>query len=193
MNPDRLAAIDESYLVAESPATPLHVASLGVFEPGQMCDADGTPRLDEIRRRIAGRLDLLPRMRQRIADVPFGIHRPVWVDDVDFDIVNHVDAVPLGTPNDEAALLRLTERVIMEPLDRAHPLWHLRFVTGLEGGRVALIERAHHAMIDGVSGIDVSMTLLDTMPDAPEEHPPAWTPRPTPTPGSLLGDGPARR
>ena len=189
MNPDRLAAIDESYLVAESPATPLHVASLGVFEPGQMCDADGTLRLDEIRRRIAGRLDLLPRMRQRIADVPFGIHRPVWVDDVDFDIVNHVDAVPLGTPNDEAALLRLTERLIMEPLDRAHPLWHLRFVTGLEGGRVALIERAHHAMIDGVSGIDVSMTLLDTMPDAPEEHPPAWTPRAMPTPGHLLGDG----
>lgn len=189
MNPDRLAAIDESYLVAESSATPLHVASLGVFEPGQMCDADGTLQLDEIRRRISAHLDLLPRMRQRIAEVPFGIHRPVWVDDVDFDIVRHVDAVPLGTPNDEAGLLRLTEGLIMQPLDRAHPLWHLRFVTGLEGGRVAMIERAHHAMIDGVSGIDVSVTLLDTTPDAPEDHPQPWTPRPTPTPGSLLGEG----
>jgi WS/DGAT/MGAT family acyltransferase len=189
MNPDRLAAIDESYLVAESPATPLHVASLGVFEPGQICDADGALRLDEIRRRISARLDLLPRMRQRIAEVPFGIHRPLWVDDVDFDIVRHVDAVSLGTPNDEAALLRLTEDVIMQPLDRAHPLWHLRFVTGLEGGRVALIERAHHAMIDGVSGIDVSVTLLDTTPDAPEEQPHPWTPRPTPAASSLLGSG----
>lgn len=189
MNPDRLAAIDESYLVAESPATPLHVASIAVFEPGRMCDAEGNLRLDEIRARIAGRLDLLPRMRQRVVGVPFGIHRPVWVDDVAFDIVRHVDAVPLGSPNDEAALLRLTERLIMQPLDRAHPLWHLRFVTGLEGGRIALIERAHHAMIDGVSGIDVSVTLLDTTPDAPADHPHPWTPRPTPTTTSLVGQG----
>jgi WS/DGAT/MGAT family acyltransferase len=189
MNPDRLAAIDESYLVAESSAAPLHVASLGVFEPGQMCDPEGTLRLDEIRRRISARLDLLPRMRQRIAEVPFAIHRPVWVDDVDFDIARHVDAVPLGTPNDEAALLRLTEDVIMQPLDRAHPLWHLRFVTGLAGGQIALIERAHHAMIDGVSGIDVSLTLLDTTPDAPEDHPPPWTPAPVPKPTSLAAEG----
>ena len=189
MNPDRLAAIDESYLIAESPATPLHVASLAVFEPGHLCDADGTLRLDEIRRRIAGRLELLPRMRQRIAEVPFGVHRPVWVDDADFDIAHHVDTVSLGSPNDEAALLRLTEDLIMQPLFRAHPLWHLRFVTGLEGGRVALVERAHHAMIDGVSGIDVSLTLLDSTPDAPNPEPTAWTPRSTPTPGSLLGAG----
>jgi WS/DGAT/MGAT family acyltransferase len=189
MNADRLAAIDESYLVAESPAAPLHVASLGVFEPGQMCDADGRLRIDAIRQRIAGRLDLLPRMRQRVVEVPFGVHRPVWVDDADFDIERHVDAVALGSPNDEAALLRLTEDVVMQPLDRAHPLWHLRFVTGLEGGRIALIERAHHAMIDGVSGIDVSLTLLDLTPDAPEEHPRPWTPRPTPSPRSLVGEG----
>ena len=189
MNPDRLAAIDEAYLVAESPITPLHVASLGVFEPGEMCAADGSLRIDEIRRRISARLDLLPRMRQRIAAVPFGLHRPVWVDDVDFDIANHVDTVSLGRPNDEAALLRLTEDLIEEPLDRSRPLWHLRFVTGLEGGRVALIERAHHAMIDGVSGIDVSVTLLDTTPDAPIERPAPWTPRPTPSPRALLGQG----
>ena len=108
MNVDRLAAIDETYLIAESPTTPLHVASLGVFEPGRMCSPDGTLRLDEIRQRISARLDLLPRMRQRIAEVPFAIHRPVWIDDTDFDIDRHVDAVSLGSPNDEAALLRLT-------------------------------------------------------------------------------------
>jgi diacylglycerol O-acyltransferase len=189
MNPDRLAAIDESYLVAESPTAPLHVASLGVFEPGQMCDADGRLRLDAIRRRIEGRLDLLPRMRQRLAEVPFGVHRPVWVDDPCFDIARHVDTVELGSPNDEAGLLRLVEDLIMQPLDRAQPLWHLRFVTGLEGGRVALVERAHHAMVDGVSGVDVSLTLLDTTPDAPADSPIPWRPRATPTPRALLRDG----
>jgi WS/DGAT/MGAT family acyltransferase len=189
MSSERLGAIDESYLVAESPATPLHVASLGVFEPGQMCDSDGTLRLDRIRNRISAGLDLLPRMRQRVAEVPFGVHRPVWVDDVDFDIARHVDAVRLASPGDEAALLRLTEDLIMQPLDRAHPLWHLRFVTGLEGGRVALIERAHHAMIDGVSGVDVSLSLLDTDPDAPEPDPSPWTARPTPGTRALLRDG----
>jgi diacylglycerol O-acyltransferase len=193
MTADRLAAMDEAYLVAEEPSAPLHVASLGLFEGPGLCDARGRLRLRAIRARIASRLELLPRLRQRVAPVPFDLNRPVWIDDVDFDIAHHVDAVALGRPNDEAALVHLAEAVVMEPLDRSRPLWHLRFVTGLEGGRVALIERAHHAMVDGVSGVDVSLALLDLTPDAPDVEAPRWEPGPEPSQGQLLVDGIADR
>jgi WS/DGAT/MGAT family acyltransferase len=186
MTATRLGAMDEAYLVAEEPRAPLHVASLGIFEGRGLCDARGRLRLRAIRTRIESRLDLLPRLRQKVAPVPFDLNRPVWIDDVDFDIANHVDSVALGRPNDEAALVRLAEDVVMEPLDRSRPLWHLRFVTGLEGGRVALIERAHHAMVDGVSGVDVSLALLDLTPDASDGPTPGWEPEPAPSPRALL-------
>jgi diacylglycerol O-acyltransferase len=193
MTSDRLAAMDEAYLVAEEPRAPLHVASLGIFEGHGLCDARGRLRLRAIRTRIASRLDLLPRLRQKVAPVPFDLNRPVWIDDVDFDIANHVDAVALGRPNDEAALVHLAEAVVMEPLDRSRPLWHMRFVTGLEGGRVALIERAHHAMVDGVSGVDVSLALLDLTPDAPDVDASRWDPQPAPSQQELLAGGIADR
>ena len=189
MNPDRLGAIDATYLAIEDPRTPLHVASIAIFERGNLCDARGRIRLDEIRARIDGRLGMLPRLRQRVVDVPLDIARPVWVDDEQFDIANHVDAVRLPAPHDEAALVRLAERLVMEPLDRTRPLWHLRFVTGLDGDRVALIERAHHAMVDGVSGVDVSLVLLDTTPDASDTVADAWVPRREPTPVELAASG----
>ena len=189
MNAERLGAIDATYLAAEESRVPLHVASLAIFEAGPLLDERGVFRLDEVRARIDGRLGLLPRLRQRVADVPFGIARPVWVDDVDFDIVNHVDVVGLPSPHDEAALLQLAAELVMTPLDRARPLWHLRFVTGLEGDRVALIERAHHAMVDGVSGVDVSVVLLDASPDSPANVDTGWEPAPAPGAVALLVGG----
>ena len=191
MNADRLGAIDATYLAIEDARTPLHVASIGIFERGNLCDAQGGVRLDEVRTRIDARLDLLPRLRQRVVGVPFGINRPVWVDDEHFEIANHVDAVGLPAPHDEQALIELAQDVIMQPLARDRPLWHLRFVTGLPGDRVALIERAHHAMVDGVSGVDVSLVLLDTTPDAPDTASvgPAWRPRLTPSRVDLLRSG----
>ena len=189
MNPDRLGAIDATYLAVEEPREPLHVASIAIFDRGPLCDPDGSLRLDTIRRRIDTRLGLLPRLRQRVAEVPLGIARPVWVDDESFDIANHVDVVPLPAPGDETALLQLAEELVMEPLDRSRPLWHLRFVTGLSGDRIALIERAHHAMVDGVSGVDVSLVLLDMSPDTPDDVVQKWLPRPTPSATSLLIDG----
>jgi WS/DGAT/MGAT family acyltransferase len=186
MNADRLGAVDATYLAIEDPRTPLHVASIGIFDRGNLCDEQGVLRLDEIRARIDARLGMLPRLRQRVVEVPFGVGRPVWVDAVDFDIADHVDCVGLPSPYDEAALLRYAEDLVMQPLDRGAPLWHLRFVTGLTGDRVALIERAHHAMVDGVSGVDVSLVLLDVTPDAPDTVAPEWRPRPVPSPAERL-------
>lgn len=182
----RLGAIDDAYLVMEAPNTPLHVTSLATFEGRGLCTERGRLRLPQIRRSIEARLDALPRLRQRVEQVPFSLGRPVWVDDDRFDITHHVDAVALGHPNDEAALLRLVEGLVMEPLDRDRPLWHLRFVTGLEGGRVALVERAHHALIDGVSGVDVSLVLLDLSPTTPSAPPSSWTPAAPPSGSELV-------
>ncbi len=188
MNGQRLGVVDETYLAIEAARTPLHVASLAIFEGGPLLDEDGKFRLHEVRARIEARLGLLPRLRQRIATVPFGIGRPVWVDDEHFDVANHVDVVALGAPGDEEALLRLAEEVFMEPLDRSVPLWHFQFVTGLRDGRVALIERAHHAMVDGVSGIDISLVLLDSAADTPPSEPEEWTPVAPPSAVSLVSD-----
>ena len=193
MNPDRLGAIDATYLAIEDARTPLHVASIGIFEKGNLCDQDGGIRLDEVRARISARLDLLPRLRQRVVDVPFGINRPVWIDDEHFDVANHVEAMGLPAPHDEAALIALAEDLVVQPLPRDRPLWHVWFVTGLAGDRVALIERAHHAMVDGVSGVDVSLVLLDTSPDAPAERAATWQPCPSPSLSDLLLSGLADR
>jgi WS/DGAT/MGAT family acyltransferase len=186
---ERLSAVDATYLAAEEPRAPLHVGSIAVFEGAPLLDERGALRLDELRRRIDARLGLLPRLRQRIAVVPFDVARPVWVDDDDFDIANHVDVVTLPAPHDQRALLRLAEELLMEKLDRTRPLWHLRFVTGLADGNVALIQRAHHAMVDGVSGVDVSLVLLDAAPDSPATEADGWQPRRAPTAPELLVSG----
>jgi WS/DGAT/MGAT family acyltransferase len=188
MTRDRLHALDATFLTAEEPRSPLNIASLAIFEPGALCDERGAVRVDAICARIEPRLGLLPRLRQRVADVPFGLDFPVWIDDEHFDLANHVDAVELESPGDDAALIRLTEDLMMQPLDRNRPLWHMRFVSGLRGGRVAVIERAHHSMVDGVSGVDVSLVLLDTEPDAPDPVAPPWTPQPAPTAGGRFAD-----
>jgi WS/DGAT/MGAT family acyltransferase len=164
------------------------VASVGIFEGSGLCDAQGRLRLDDVRARVERGLAALPRFRQRIAEVPLGLGRPRWVDDEDFDIARHVDAVELPAPGDERALLTLVEALIMERLDRRHPLWHLRMVTGLQGGRVAMVERAHHALVDGVSGVDVSLAILDSSPTSPSGPAEPWVPAPGPAGPDLVVD-----
>ena len=164
MNGQRLGVVDETYLAIEAARTPLHVASLAIFEGGPLLDEDGKLRLHEVRARIEARLGLLPRSRQRIATVPFGIGRPVWVDDDHFDIANHVDVVVLGVPGDEDGRRSEAHRGGVHGAPRsvaaalALPVRHRLARWDVWGA----IERAHHAMVDGVSGIDVSLVLLDS-------------------------------
>ena len=87
---ERLTALDASFLHAESPDTPLHVGSLAVFEGAPFFDENGAFRVDELRARVAARLHVVPRFRKKVMWVPFGQGRPVWIDDPDFDIANHV-------------------------------------------------------------------------------------------------------
>lgn len=187
MTATRLHAIEAAYLEAERAETPLHVASIGYFE-GDPFFADGRFRLDEIRSRINARLGALPRLRQRIVEVPLSAGRPVWADDPTFDIAYHVDLALVPSPGDDRAVLELVTDYYMRPLDRARPLWHLLFVTGLADGRVVLFERVHHALADGVGGVGLATVLLDVDREAKPDstYPPLSPADPGPGAATLL-------
>jgi diacylglycerol O-acyltransferase len=183
---DRLRPLDASFLHMESPRQPMHVGSLAVFEGAPFFGPDGCFRLDDVRRRVASRLHLVPRFRQRLMTVPFGQGLPVWVDDERFDIAYHVRLTALPAPGDEARLKALMGRIQSQMLDRSRPLWELWFVEGLAGGRVGLIQKTHHALIDGISGVDVASVLLDVEPGVPDAEPEPWQPRAAPSAVELL-------
>jgi WS/DGAT/MGAT family acyltransferase len=161
----------------------MHVAGCAVF--------DGkAPAYEELVEAISSRLHLVPRYRQRLALVPLVQGRPVWVDDPHFNVTYHVRHTALPRPGGEAELKRLAGRVFSQALDRSRPLWELWLAEGLSGGRFALLSKAHHALVDGISGVDIATVLFDTSPDpapvAPPEH--DWLPRPVPTGVQLLAD-----
>ena len=174
------------FLHLEDPDQPQHVGALALFEAAPLFAEDGTFRITELRDRIAARLHRVPRFRKRLMEVPFQQGRPVWVDDERFDITYHVRLTALPAPGDEEQLLALMGRLQSLPLDRRRPLWELWFVEGVEGDRVALIQKTHHALVDGVSGVDVATVLLDLEPDVAEEQAPEWLPVPPPAPMRLL-------
>ncbi|HEY6316500.1 MAG TPA: wax ester/triacylglycerol synthase family O-acyltransferase [Acidimicrobiia bacterium] len=186
---ERLSALDASFLHLERLETPMHVGALTVFEGAPFFTPTGRFRLPDARDLVASRLEALPRFRQRVQTVPLDAGPPIWVDDDRFDITYHVRLTALPRPGEWPQLLALFERLQAQVLDRSRPLWELWFVEGLEAGHVALIQKTHHALVDGVSGVDVATVLLDFEPDA---APPAgaadWAPQPAPTPGRLLID-----
>ncbi len=188
-----MSALDASFLYAESERTPLHIGSLTVFEGAPFFDDSGRFRLEEVQAHVASRLHLIPDFRRRMAAVPFGLGRPVWVDAPDFDIADHVRLIVLPEPGTRAELAEVCSRRFARPLDRAHPLWELCFVGGLDDGNVAMIERVHHALIDGVSGVEVAAALLDAEPRPPVAPVPAWAPRPGPGPLALATEGVRRQ
>lgn len=185
---DRLSALDASFLHLESPETPMHVGALGIFEGEAFLDASGRFRLAEVRALVTSRLHLIPRFRKRLMAVPMDQGRPIWVDDDRFDISHHVRLTALPRPGTREQLLTLTGRIEGQVLDRSHPLWELWFVEGLEGGRVALVQKTHHALVDGVSGVDVATVLLDFTPEPTVLDAPAWLPAPAPSATQLLRD-----
>jgi WS/DGAT/MGAT family acyltransferase len=198
MTVDRLSSLDAAFLHIERTGLPIHIGSVATFEAGPLLDADGYLRLDELRAQVSSRLDSLPRLRRKVAWMPLALGRPCWVDDPDFDVANHVDEVRLPASAGPDGLRRHAERLTEQPLPSNRPLWHLRFVTGLPDDRVGLIERVHHALVDGVSGVDVASTLLDLSPEVAPIRTTTWQPV-EPSSTSLVADavwsqvtGPAR-
>jgi len=180
---DRLTALDTSFLHLEDASSHMHVASVILFE--------GTPPpYDELLQMIERRLPLVPRYRQRLAFVPLGQGRPKWVDDPHLNLRYHVRSTALPSPGSEEQLKALAGRVFSQQLDRDKPLWEIWLAQGLDGGRFALLSKTHHALVDGISGVDIISVLFDTSPEpaAPTDPGDRWLPRPVPTRAQLLAE-----
>ncbi len=182
-NPDRLTGLDSSFLHLERDSAHMHVAACAIF------DGDA-PAYEELVQAIVSRLHLVPRYRQRLAFVPLQQGRPVWVDDPHFKVTYHVRHTALPRPGSDEELRRLAGRAFSQALDRDRPLWELWLVEGLADNRFALLSKTHHALVDGVSGVDIATVLFDAsptpMPVAPPDH--EWLPRPLPSSSQLLAD-----
>ena len=181
-NRDRLTALDATFLHLERSGAHMHVAGVLVFE--------GTaPAYDELVEAIETRMHLVPRYRQKLAHVPYGQGRPVWVDDPHFNARYHLRHSALPAPGSDEQLRNLAGRLFALPLDRTKPLWELNLVEGLEGDRFAIISKTHHALVDGVSGVDITSVLFDVTPEpAPSAtEPREWVARPEPSDAELLG------
>jgi diacylglycerol O-acyltransferase / wax synthase len=186
---ERLAAADAIFLRIETPHEPQHVGSLSVLEGAPLRDADGRIRIHALRDHVARRTHRVPRLRQRIMEVPYNQGRPVWVDDEHFDIDYHVRLTALPRPGDHDQLAALMSRLQSLPLDRARPLWEMWFVDGLADDEVAMIIKTHHALGDGIANVDLALALVDLEPDPPaDEATSSWSPRPAPSPNELLND-----
>ena len=179
---DRLTSIDAGFLHQEDGGAHMHIGGLGIF-------AGPPPSGEQFRAHIASRLHLVPRYRQRVVEMPYGTGRPVWVEDAGFRLGYHVRHTALPSPGSTDQLLTLTSRVLSQRLDRTKPLWEIWLVEGLEDGRWAVVSKTHHAMIDGVGGVDLMTALLDLTPDAPPVDEVPWTPQPTPDRVALLAQG----
>ena len=151
---DRLTGLDSSFLHLERDGTHMHVASTTLFE-------GPAPAYVEFRDHIESRLHLVPRFRQKLRFVPFGQGRPVWVDDPHLNLAYHVRHTALPAPGSEQQLRMLAARIFSQRLDRSKPLWELWLVEGLEGDRFAIVGKTHHALVDGVSGVDITTVLFD--------------------------------
>ncbi len=183
-NPDRLSALDATFLHLEDDSTAhMHVASVMVFE-------GKAPTPAELVEHVMSRLHLVPRYRQRLAYVPLSQGRPVWTDDPHFNHRYHIRHTALPKPGDDEALKALAGRLFSQRLDRSKPLWEIWLVQAMSGGRFALVAKTHHALVDGISGVDITTVLFDTSPEpVPPPRPrEPWTPRPLPGAAKLLGE-----
>jgi diacylglycerol O-acyltransferase / wax synthase len=180
----RMSGIDPMFVYSETPVTPMEVAYVCVFDPST---APGGYAFHAVRDVLAERVPLLVPFRRRLMPVPFGLDLPRWVDDPDFDLDHHLHRVALPAPGGEAELAALVAAVMGRPLAADQPPWEMHIVEGLEGGRVALLAKIHHAVIDGVAGVQLMAQLLDV---SQEGRPPVlcapWVPGALPSSAHLV-------
>jgi diacylglycerol O-acyltransferase / wax synthase len=180
---DRLSSVDVSFLTNESASSHMHVGGILIFE-------GPPPAYNDLLEHVRGRLHLVPRFRQKLAHPPVQTGRPFWVDDPNFNLSYHVRHSALPAPGSEEQLRNMAARVFSQQLDRTKPLWELWLVQGLTRKRFALITKTHHALVDGVSGVDIATVLFDTKPvPEPAEPDHDWVPDREPSSATLAAKG----
>jgi diacylglycerol O-acyltransferase / wax synthase len=180
MGSQRLSALDASFLDVETSSAHMHVGWAAAFDPP---DEGPAPSFEQLRDHIGRRLHRAPRYRQRLAGVPLGVSRPVWVDDEGFDLRRHVRRAPTGD------LRELAATVLSTPLSRDRPLWEMWIADGLDDGRLGVVGKAHHCMVDGIAAVELAALLLDSQPETPPEPRETWEPVPAPGPATRLVEG----
>jgi WS/DGAT/MGAT family acyltransferase len=180
MAPNRLSALDASFLDVETASAHMHVGWAAAFDPPEERPA---PSFEQLRDHIARRLHRAPRYRQRLEGVPLGVARPVWVDDDRFDMNRHVRQAGA------AGLAELAGSVLSTPLSRERPLWELWIADRLDDGRIGVVGKAHHCMVDGIAAVELATVLLDVEPDRPPDPPDDWEPGAAPGGARRLVDG----
>lgn len=175
-----LSPRDAWFIYAERADAPLDVATVYVFEGGSR--VRGGRGAAGIEQTVADRLHLFPRYRQKLHRIALNLGHPVWIDDPDFDLGFHIRHEMLPEPVTGARARAAVARILSRPLPRNRPLWEMVVLHGLTGGRVLIVNRAHHAMVDGIAHRDIMTTLFDDSPEGtPVEPPPEpWRPRPAP-------------
>ena len=183
MTSDRLTGLDASFLHLEDASSHMHVAGVMLFE-------GPPPPYADLLEAFERRLPLVPRYRQRLAFVPLAQGRPKWVDDPHFNLRYHVRSTALASPGSERQLKDLAGRIFSQQLDRDKPLWEVWLVEGLDDDRFAVLSKTHHALVDGISGVDIMSVLFDTSPEpsAPTDPGDRWLPRPLPGRAQLLAE-----
>lgn len=178
----RMSAEDAWFLYFETPEAPLHIGSVGIYE--------GTIPFEQMYASMDARMHLIPRYRQRAVIPPLFAGHPTWEDDPEFSLDRHLKLLTLPTPGTREQLIELSGRLFEGMLPRDRPLWDITVIHGLEGDRTAYVSRVHHCLVDGVSGIELLLAVLDLVPD-PEPTPPPvqpWRPKSPPSPVESWAD-----
>jgi len=165
----QLTSLDAQFLAVETPRTYGHVGGLALYDPSTA--PGGKLELSDLCRLVSERLHLLPPFRWRLVEVPLGLDHPYWAEDPDFDLDFHMRDSAVPPPGDDRQLGETAARIFARPLDRTRPLWELYLIHGIEDGRVALLTKVHHSVVDGVSGAEILSILLDPSPEGRDVEP----------------------
>jgi len=173
---DWMSPMDASFLHIEGPANPMHIGGVSIFE-------GPAPPFESLSEMVAGKLDLVPRYRQKVRFVPLGLGRPMWIDDPHFQLSYHLRHSALPAPGSDEQIRRTAARIFAQHLDRTKPLWEIWMLEGLSGKRWALLSKVHHCMVDGVSATDLMSVMFE---DAPPAGTQMWEPAPEPSDVELV-------
>ncbi|MEV0340598.1 wax ester/triacylglycerol synthase family O-acyltransferase [Nocardia sp. NPDC050713] len=187
---ERLTGLDASFLYLETGTQHLHVCALLILDP----TADGVRySFDSFKAELGRRVPLIPQMRRRLHEVPFNLDHPVWVEDPDFDLDYHIRRIGIPSPGGRRELAELVGDIASRPMDRDRPLWQMNVVEGIDGDKVAVICKYHHAAVDGITGTNMMMHLCDMEPGVTHPEPTEeWRPETAPNDWKLLAEAAVR-